>query len=189
MATSVLCPSCGHATTFGRLPILECPGCRAAYPDTLRVEAERALAVALRRRPGLLTFGMYWSALGGMLCLVFMLLAPFDIGTYSINGEAVSGPEFLRRIGVLWAANGVTMLLIGYAIWKELPWSRPVMMFWWLILTVILVVSSLQDGTSPLGSLFMGGLCAAVAAWYLYGRDNVVGYYNSLVAQPPRPTM
>jgi hypothetical protein len=129
---------------------------------------------------------MYGSGFVGTLSLLFLLLAPFDIGTYSINEEAVSGPEFLRRIGILWATSGVTMIGIAYALWKELSWSRPVMMFWWLVTAVMLGVAAIQDGQAVLSSVLSVGAGAAVAAWYLYGRHNVVAYYRSLEASEHR---
>jgi hypothetical protein len=136
----------------------------------------------LLRRPRLLTFCLWWALVTGSLSILFLALAPFDLGSYSINETAVSGPEFLRRIGILWTAMSLSCLAIAYALWKDLEWSREAIMFFWLVTTVTLVVSAKQDGQSVIGSLFTGGFCATLAAWYLYGRDRVSAYYRGLRA-------
>jgi hypothetical protein len=62
--------------------------------------------------------------------IFFLLLisAPFDVGSYSINGEPVSGPEFLRRAGWLFGVVAVVLGAIGIGLLLERPWSRQLML-------------------------------------------------------------
>ena len=45
-------------------------------------------------RPELLTVGMVMSGFGGALFLLILVLAPFDIGTYTLEDETVTAPNF-----------------------------------------------------------------------------------------------
>jgi hypothetical protein len=120
----------------------------------------------------------------GGVALLFLGLAPFDIGSYSINEQLVSGPEFLRRIGILWGVMAITSLAIAYALWKEEAWGRVAILFWWLVITVTLVVSAHQDGQSPIGGVFTGLAGSGIAAWYLYARPGVRAYFRTLESKP-----
>lgn len=109
-----------------------CPTCQTAWPEALRLQAEATLAHAKVGRPVLLTIGMYVAPTFGGIALLVALSAAFDLGAYSINGEAVSGPEFLLRAGVFYVAFGASALAAAYAIWQERSWSRWAIVVFWL---------------------------------------------------------
>jgi len=120
--------------------------------------------------------------------LLFLLLAPFDIGTYSIEGETVSGPEFLRTAGWLMAIATVLCLSIAYALWRDRSWSRPLMILYWVVTGLAVLVWS-REFNCAVVEMF---IFAALAAWYLYGNHNAAAYYrlimrteDATVPQPP----
>jgi len=189
MSVIVLCPSCGVATPFHRPPITTCPRCHAVLPEAVVAPAQRALAVDQAPRPVLLQLGMIGSLVFGGVAVFILVLAPFNLGTYSINGEAVNGPEFFREAGLLFGSLGILMLAIGLGLWLERAWTRLLMMGYWGVLAVA-GVAQLVTGSSTVGDaigfVVESLIALALAGWYLYQKDNVVAYYQRLehVAEP-----
>lgn len=182
MSVSLICPSCGTVTTILRPPVSVCPNCQTAWPEALRLSAEATLRREKVGRPLLLTIGMYVAPTFGGLFLLLVLMAAFDAGTYSIDGEIVTGPEFLGRAGVLYAALGGSAVAAAYAIWRERSWSRWAIVGFWLVQVAGAVGFGLADSG-------VGGVAAAIASyllvlilvgWYLFDKENVVEYYRSL---------
>lgn len=183
MSVIILCPQCGVATPFHQPPVTSCPHCQAAFSDAVTAPAERALAVDRAPKPFLLQLGIVGSLLFGGIVVLLLLLAPFDLGSYSISGETVSGPEFLRRAGLLFAAFGVTMLAVGLGLWLERAWTRALMMGYWAAL-ILAAATGVMTGSFTGGeaaSVIVESLLAlALAGWYLYRKANVVAYYRRL---------
>src|SRR5687768_16262081 len=100
MSVIVLCPNCQFAATFHRTPITLCARCQQPYPDAVRAPAERALGASAAPKPALLVLGQVLSACAAVGFLSVLILAPFDLGTFTIEDQQVSGPEFLRRAGI-----------------------------------------------------------------------------------------
>src|SRR2546430_4040721 len=106
----------------------------------------------------------------------------FDAGNYTIEGETVSGPEFLRRAGVYYLSLGGSALAAAYAIWRERSWSRWAIVVFW----IAQLAAAVGFGWAAAG---MTGVAGAVASlllllvlvgWYLFDKENVVTYYRSL---------
>ena len=116
----------------------------------------------------------------GSVMTLTICFAPFDMGSYSINSEPVSGPEFLRRIGILWAALGLIDLAIAIGLYQERPWTRILMMWWWLLFLATGMVLDIQDGQSPVQVIAMTLVGVAIAAGYLFAKQNVVDYFRYL---------
>lgn len=182
MSVSLICPTCGTPATIHRPPVSVCPNCQAAWPEPLRLSAEATLERARVGKPLLLTIGMYVAPAFGGLLLLLVFLAAFDAGRYTIDGETVTGPEFLRRAGVLYAALGGSALAAAYAIWQERSWSRWAIVAFW----VAQLAGAIGFGWAASG---WGGAAAAIASlllililvgWYLFDKENVVEYYRSL---------
>src|ERR1041384_4643786 len=114
MSVSLICPHCGTPATIHRPPLSVCPQCQTAWPQPLRLSAEAALAREKVTRPTLLTVGMYLALPFGAIFLLLLLLAPFNAGNYTINGESVTGIEFLRRAGVMFGVESVAALAAAY---------------------------------------------------------------------------
>jgi len=182
MSVSLICPICGSPATIHKPPVTVCPNCQAAWPEALRLSAEATLERAKVDRPILLTIGMYVAPFFGGLFVLLVLLAPFNAATYTIDGETVSGVEFLRRAGMYFLAIGGSSLAAAYAIWRERSWSR------WAIVAFWLAQSAAAIGFGWAGS-GIAGVAAAIASlllvlilvgWYLFDKENVVTYYRSL---------
>src|SRR6266851_282150 len=182
MSVSLICPSCGTPATIHRPPVSVCSNCQAAWPEPLRLTAEASLAREQISRPLLLRIGMYVAPAFGGLFLLLMLLAPLNAAHYTIDGEAVTGLEFLRRAGVLYATIGGSALAAAYAIWRELSWSRWAMVVFWLAQ----VAGAIGFGWADAGVRGAAGAIASLllvlvlVGWYLFGKENVVEYYETL---------
>ena len=184
MSVQVLCPACGHVAEWHRAPVTECARCQAPYPEPLRLSVERALVRERAPRPLLLTLGQWASLGGGALFLFMLLLAPFDAGTYTIGDEVVSGPEFLRRAGWVFAAAGALLVTIGIGLWRERPWVRPLMVAYWGATGLLALAGPNVDAEALTSGLLFAAFGAAGAAWYLYGKPNVRAYFEARGAAP-----
>jgi hypothetical protein len=145
----------------------------------------QAIAAGVARdsaqRPVLLTVGMVGALFIGGISSLFLVLAPFDIGTYTFDGEPISGPEFLRRLGLLWTAHCALLLGIGYALLSGKSWSRTFMMLHWLLMIAGMVALAWREPAGTLACSVVTLLFpVSIAAWYLYAKENVVRYYDSL---------
>jgi len=125
---------------------------------------------------------MYVAPTFGGITLLVALLAAFDAGNYTIEGEAVSGPEFLRRVGIYYVTLGVSALAAAYAIWRERSWSRWAIVVFWVAQLAAAVgfgwaTSGVSGVAAAVGSLL---LVLILVGWYLFGKENVVEYYRSL---------
>lgn len=120
------------------------------------------------------------SGVMGVTFLAVLLLAPFDIGEFTHNGQAISGPQFLRVAGPTFVVVGLLFVAIGWGLWRTKWWARPLIMFYWLAITVIIIAVSwgTPEGlTQALGTLASVVPLAAIAWWYLYRKENVVAYF------------
>jgi hypothetical protein len=143
------------------------------------MQLQEILAERRAERPALLTTGMVMSGISGGLSLVLIAFAPFDIGTYVIGDETVSGPEFLRRGGLMWIAVSGLMLAISYMLYRHDPDSRPLMIAFWVMFGVIsLTQPFLLPGEASVDVTWV--IALTIAIWYLYFKPNVVAYYRAL---------
>ena len=177
MSTTVICPHCTRPAEFRFLPADECPLCGASLPEELRSVVEAAIRKEKPRKPALLVVGMVGSAMFSGLCAIFLVLAPFDIGSYTINGEPVTGPEFLRRAGFLFFGGAAICGAVSYGLAKDRSWTRPLMLAYW----IVIAVGSLALGeASSVACSILTALCAlTIAGLYLYAKDSVTDYYEA----------
>jgi hypothetical protein len=126
---------------------------------------------------------MVGSLLFGCIAVLLVVVAPFDMGSYSISGAPVSGPEFLRRAGLLFGGTGLIMLAIGIGLWLEREWTRPLMLGYWGAMAVAGAVGAVTGAftAGDVAGLIVESLVAlVVAGWYLSRKANVVAYYRRL---------
>lgn len=159
----------------------------------LRSSAEWPLRL---QKPLLMRVGMCVSVFIGALCLLFSLLVLLGglspiFATQHLAGE-YSGS--LAILGILW---GGMLLAIAYGFWKEKPWSRHLVIGYWLI-GYLFVLASLWMYGDILWPVLMAEfvphtIFLAIATWYFYLKPNVVDYYLGLdwwyvteVAEAPR---
>jgi uncharacterized membrane protein YtjA (UPF0391 family) len=182
MSVAVICPYCGTSVTLLRAPVSVCPDCQSAWPEPLRLSAEASLARQKAERPMLLTIGMYVSPGLGGLVLLQLLLAPFNAGSYSINGESVTGVDFLEHAGPFFAVIGASCLAAAYGIWRGRTWSRWAMVAFWVAQVAGAIGFGLAAGSTAEAASAMAGLLLPilVAWWYLFEKENVVEYYRAL---------
>lgn len=187
MTVNIDCPHCGKLQLHRDLPLDACPTCGAPYPTKLRTTHAAALLLQQAPRPGVLTLGMYVSLILVGLAVVGAIAASLDFGTYTVNGQPVSGPEFLRWAGLSTALS--TAALFGLLLWVGMglrwnkPWTRRVMVGFWAAAYVSEIVGAFSD-PEPWSALFVGVLgwtvLAGPAVLYLYWNKRVRAYYAAL---------
>lgn len=184
MSLALMCPSCHQTSLWNRGPVRECGKCGAAFPEDVRSLAEAALAQADASKPFLLSLGQLGSAIFAIGFGVLLLLAPFDAGTFTMNGERVSGPEFFRRAGLLFAGVAVLMGAISVGLWRKRTWVRPLMLCYWLLAAAMSAVLPVASGGERWVNVVTMLIAGAVAAWYLYAKANVRAYFEAWEERP-----
>lgn len=182
MSLLVQCPTCQHTASFHRTPVERCPRCETAYPETVSVAAENALRHSLAPKPPLLVLGQWICSGVAPLMLLFVPMAAFDIGTYSIDNRPVSGPEFLRAGGPILVLLGGWLAAVAAGLWLDKPWSRWLMLAYWPLSSALMIAlgwNEPQFVENTASACVFGAIAMSLAAWYLYRRDNVVAYYDA----------
>ena len=136
------------------------------------------------RVPTLMQAGMWLATFMGGLLWLGVLGAATGCGRFGINGEQVTGGEFLSTFGVAWAILGSLLLGAAYGIWTERSWSRHVVIAFWCY--QLLVMEMLVTGPGHVGAIlsvlpFLGG-----SAVYFYAADEVVAYFRVLKSREQR---
>lgn len=180
MPVEFICPACGAAGSARTLAPTVCAICKAPLPDALRVTLAASLAREQVPMPALLQIGRFGSVFMGGIMTLLLFLAPFDIGTYNVNDESASGPEFLRRVGVGWALMSFTLLAVGYALWTEKWWGRWAMVGYWAALGAMVFALEREDPAQMFSGVVSMLIAVGIAGWYLFGKENVVRYYKEL---------
>jgi hypothetical protein len=118
---------------------------------------------------------MILSGFAGGVFLLILPFAPFDIGSYSIDGETVSGPEFLRREGIVLGGVGALLIAITYTIATREPLARELMILFWMLSAALGTLVPILRGETDFDLTWVPAL--GIAIWYLYFKPNVVLYF------------
>lgn len=178
MSTVAICPNCATPVKFQFLPVDKCPSCGSNLPEQLRSVVEASVRREQLQKPALLLLGMFGSALFSGVAAIFLVLAPFDIGSYTINDEPVTGPEFLRRAGFLFFGGAAICAAISYGLARNRSWTRPLMLVYWIVIAIGSI--SLGDSGNVACSILAALFALALAALYLYAKDSVTDYYDAI---------
>lgn len=180
MTVVFVCPECGKSEVADGLPHC-CSHCHSLLPEQLLVTLKTALASEKPARPLLITIGLSFFALWSSLFLFLMILAPFDVASYSIGDESVSGREFLRRAGLPILAVGVAALIACYGTWRERKWGRQSIIAFWLVFLVAMTALGWQESRweGALSAVGSSLVPLGILPWYLFGKRNVVAYYRA----------
>jgi hypothetical protein len=181
MAVSVVCPKCQKAITIHHPSIQECTYCNEPFPDELKRSIALDLLTQQTRRPIPITIGALIAVVWGFGWGLFLVLAPFDLAQYTIGGVAVTGSEFLARSGVNLGFMVLFCLVIGIAVWRQLPWGRAAMLWFWPAYILVSILPVLAGRYSlDVGQLVFCAIIFGLTAWYLYGNARVKAYYGML---------
>lgn len=128
---------------------------------------------------------MFYACAALFIFVAFAVMAPFGGGSYSIGGHAVSRAEFVARawpLIVMWPIASGIIIAIAYALWRELPWSRPAMMTYVFVVAVFSIAAAMWGGDRD-GVAVASFACVVMllgANWYLYWKRSVVAYYAAV---------
>ncbi len=187
MSAGLICPNCSTATMFHRPPVSACPQCQQPFPNALRRSAEANLARQHASRPLLLTIGMCLSGIWALAWIIGLGFAAFNVGSFSIKGQTLSGPEFLRQSGLLLGIQAALCVAICYGLLRDRAWTRVLMLGFWAIVDVILIAEAIKNpqSDSDLATAIVWSIAyLGFATWYLYGnRSAPIDYYKALEAE------
>jgi uncharacterized membrane protein (UPF0136 family) len=135
-----------------------------------------------------LGFSAFFSALGALVFALLAISLPFS-RTYAVDGHAATRAQFLAAsIPVLVAFPPILVLFaaIAYALWRELPWSRPLILAFWganLLLGAGLAVWGPVRDRGEWVPVPVYLVVIGIVWWYLYRKSTVVAYYRVLEEQ------
>ena len=135
-------------------------------------------------------FGLsaFFSVLGTIAFTVMVITLPFS-SSYSIDGHPATRAEFLHFSWPLFVVFPPVLLLfatIAYALWRERPWSRRLMLAFWgvnVVAGIGMALSTFAQESGAWASVFLYLVLLVVAWWYLYRKRNVAAYYRLLEEQ------
>jgi len=183
MSVTLLCPACTRPVSLKDGVAAErCPHCANPIPTPL---PDAGAAELRSRKPGfirlLAPFLAFWVACV-VVTTVLMLLAGGS--RYTFNGQIVTRAVFMQRMQPVFLALVLIVPAIGAAAWalhRERSWGRHLVMG---MICIAALTSATFAPRSAEAAPFprVVGLLAyvAVAAWYFYGKANVVSYYREL---------
>ena len=186
MSVLLICSACQDPHTLIRLPVSrECSRCGVQYPQSAYELAVQTLCAEAVPRPLLLTLGMgfcaFWSVLAAIITVTTLVS---DGGSYEINGQPVSREEFLREPIVLLFPLAILYTgAVSWALYREQPWTRPLMLAAWLTYVLVMGFAGWPGTTERIVGVVLAIFPLGIASWYLYGKPNVVAYYERLAAQ------
>ena len=130
-----------------------------------------------RQKPFCIQIGMFCSFFAGAFCLLMTFLV-FSAGpavSFYINDQQVTREYFASHaLPPIIIAGGI-LLTIWYGFWKERPWSRHLVMVFWL-LPLVFLFAVYPNGFAIVELM----IHVAIAWWYFYLKSNVVDYYRGL---------
>ena len=136
-----------------------------------------------RAMPWLMRTGMWVSAVFAVMLTLFVPLAALGIGVYEINERSVSGPYFLSHAYPILLPFMVLLAALAYGYWTERLWARPLPIFFWVGMDIILLWEVLTGHGTRADNLEMavwGAFYIIVAVWYCFYKQSVARYYRAL---------
>ena len=133
-----------------------------------------------RQKPFCMKVGMLGSFFAGAFCLLmsFLVFSAGPSASYYINDQQVTQEYFASHALPPIIIAGGMLLAIWYGFWRERPWSRHLVMVFWL-LPLVFLIAVYPDGFVIVELM----IHVAIAGWYFYLKRNVVDYYRGLA--PP----
>jgi hypothetical protein len=187
------CPSCGSEYRPG---YTECADCEVPLvehlPDNVPLRRLVPRFPTIPRppdnRPLLLKVIPYLTFIVGGEAILGLLMGLCDVGTFEKAGKIISGREFLSQAALPLSAMVVVSFAISFVFWREVLWSRHLLIACLLLLTIGQLWSGdvgTELGLGPFTfdlSIPSGLVVFAFACWYLYAKQSVRAYYHGLKA-------
>jgi hypothetical protein len=129
----------------------------------------------------------FFSALGTIVVAIFAITIPFT-SSYSVDGHPATRAEFFAASWPILALLPLLLVFaaIAFALWRELPWSRLLILVLWGANLVAFVGLEIWGPVRDRGDwtpVFLYPIMIAIVWWYLYGKPTVVAYYRVLEQQ------
>ncbi len=132
-----------------------------------------------QKRPLLMTVGMIIAALNAFAALVVtpaMLLSRDEV---IANGKRMTSGYFAVHEFPPILVFGIMMAGISWSILKARPWSRHlVMAFWLFMLATAFIEVSPEEGRA--GAMMLPAALLILSGMYFYLKQNVVAYYEEI---------
>jgi hypothetical protein len=179
------CPDCGATTRQEGMDPPACSGCGKVFPDRSGEAGEKGED----GRPALLMFLMiflfFFALFGGMISFITFMMPGSD--DYLVDNQLATKNEFLLNM-LPSMLRFLSAGPIAYGLWKERIWARPLLIAFVGIyeLGKFLLPGWREAPAEVIVPRFiLSGVIVGLLAWYLYKKQNVVRYYQTLSTQKP----
>lgn len=111
----------------------------------------------------------------GLIGLLFLILAPLDIGSFEIGTESMTGPEFIRRPEICgWIGGALPAAAAAFGVLTRRAWARPLLLLPFPLLGTVWLLTPAFSALQSLGAFALG---AGVwrYAYYAKGPDVFFG--------------
>jgi uncharacterized membrane protein (UPF0136 family) len=135
-----------------------------------------------------LGFSAFFSVLGTLVLTLFAISLPLS-RTFAVDGHVATRAQFYAASVPVLVAFPIILVLfaaIAYALWRELPWSRALILAFWganLLLGAGLATWGPVHDRGEWAPVPVYLIVIGIVWWYLYRKSTVVAYYRVLEEQ------
>jgi hypothetical protein len=133
--------------------------------------------------PLLLRCGMYFSFAYFAASIVATLLMAFRFETWPMAGRSYSADAALKLAGPMLVVTGTLMGTIGVGFYKRKPWSRILVLVFWIWVPAYVIFVALQGLISwkpAVRPIVQSAILLPVSWWYLYRKADVIEYFRPI---------
>jgi len=177
----LVCPSCRTTTEFQGSGQPVCSACGTRLSEGVDAASPHA---ADRQRPLFLLMLMVFlgslAAIG--LIITFLTVTVPGNEEYIVDNRLATQSDFLIKM-LPFILLYLTAVPIAYGLWKERPWTRPLLIAFFSIPEFGKYFTPRWSGAPAhafIPRFLLSALLIGLLAWYLYRKRNVVRYYNAL---------
>lgn len=130
----------------------------------------------------MLTLLAVFLAFFAAISLLVIMAATFGNGPYSINGEPAIRSDYLQVMLPFIPASAAAAIA-SFGLWKERLWARPLLLGFYTVAgfgSALMPLWIEAPGVTVATGLLFSGILVGFLGWYLYRKQNVVRYYQTL---------
>jgi hypothetical protein len=190
MSAVRICPNCKTTVEFQNPGRPTCAACGAILPAPKPGHTAAAQA-ADRQRPSLLLVLMVFMGSFATIGIIITFLTITVPGNedYIVDNRLATQSDFLVKM-LPFILLYLAAAPIAYGLWKERPWTRPLLVAFFAIPEFGKYLTPRWSGAPAhafIPRFILSAVLIGLLIWYLYKKRNVVRYYEDLSGERSDP--